>query len=165
MFFTETNVLSQSLKDTMYVTFIDNEEEVKLDSDFEVFIVDSISESFNVLKVRVKDSYFVYNNPEELRFKYVFFRYKRKLYYFGNTDEIQCRKKDYWVFNIMDNPSDSFLPIPLDSNDAYKSKVYRILRLASPGKYYGGYVTVLNKKQYRKSLRLMKKRFRRRKVY
>lgn len=136
--------MSQSLRDTMYVTFIDNEEEVELDSN--VFIIDSICESFTLLEVRIEDSYFVYYNTEELRFKYVFFRYKRKLYYFGNTHEVQYRKNDYWVFDIMDNPSNSFLPIHIDNNDVYKSKVYILLQFVSPGKYYGRYVTVSNKK-------------------
>ncbi len=165
MFFTETNVLSQSLKDTMYVTFIYNEEEVKLDSDFEVFIVDSISESFNVLEVRVKGSYFVYNNPEELRFKYVFFRYKRKLYYFGNIGEHYYAKKDKWNFEFRRNPSDEFLPAPMESDSLYGSKVYRLLELESPGKFTSGFVIIYNKKQHRKFIRFMKKRFRRRKVY
>lgn len=148
------NSFAQSINDTVFVSFVNNGKEKRLNSNFEIYLTDSLNKNINLVDVTIQDNYFTIKSSKDLCFKYVFFQFKNKLYYFGRTGGSGFPKINRWELIYFDNPDESMLTA--DENGTGKVlKMYLAHMTARPSLY----VRIYDEKQHKIFLKEMKKIF------
>lgn len=155
------NSFAQSMNDTVFVSFVNNGKEKILNSNFEIYILGEEEDSLYFLDIKIENNYFTYNDSDDLSYKSILFKYKGKLYYFGNTFDTRFSSIDTWDFIHIDNPDDIELP---RKEEKYDFPVHFISEIHIPGRHTVG-VIVEDKylKGYREYLKKVKKLIKNRK--